>query len=83
MNPQAVGITRALENLRDANIDVAEAVDIFGQRQFVAALAAVKNIEKIKELTAANHAAAGSSRIAADIMENTLSGAYKELKSAM
>jgi len=83
VNPQKVGLVQALTVLRNAGMDTSQAFEIFGARAATAALAMTQNIEKINDLTAANQAAEGVAARNADLIENTLRGAYLELISTL
>jgi len=83
VNPQKVGLVNALTVLRDAGMDTSQAFQIFGARAATAALAMSQNIEKINQLTDANRQAEGVAQRNADLINNTLRGAYLQLVSTL
>ena len=83
INPERVGIIGAFERLREANLTTAQAAGIFQKRFAGAALILKENVDVFEELIAANEESMGVSRRNAALIEDTLSGAFKELKSAI
>jgi len=68
---------------RDAGASTQDFIRIFGRLQAPAALALVANVEKIRELTAANMEAGGTAAELARVMNDTLKGSLLALKSAV
>jgi len=83
IDPQKVGLVPALQALKDAGMDTGQAFRIFGARAATAALAMSQNIEKINQLTDANREAEGVAKRNADLINNTLRGAYLQLISTL
>ncbi len=83
VNPEKVGIIDAFRTLRDAEMSSAQAAKIFGNAQLKSVLALTKSIDRMEELEKLNEKSAGTARRNAKLIESTLSGAYKELKSAI
>lgn len=78
----SVGLTRALEVLRDAGVDTGLAFTIFGRRGGGAFEVLSKSIPKIKAATEALRGAEGTTKRIADIMDDNLNGALLRVKSA-
>lgn len=83
VNPETVKLTDIFQKFKDANIDAAEALQIFGLRGGPAILAVTGQADKVKELTAALEGAGGTVKVMAALMRDTLPGAVKQFKSAM
>lgn len=49
--PELVGLTQALKNLQDANLNTNELLDIFGKKNIVAARALIKTADNVENLT--------------------------------
>ncbi len=78
----SVGLTRALEVLRDAGVDTGLAFTIFGRRGGGAFEVMSKSIPKIKASTEALKNAEGTTKRISDIMDDNLNGALLRVKSA-
>lgn len=78
VNPKLVGFTKALENLASAGAGVGDLAKIFGIMQVSGATALVQSTKRLKELTEANKDATGSTQRLVDVMQNTLTGRFKE-----
>lgn len=82
LDPAANSATDIFERLSEAELTAADATAIFQTRNAAAALQLTANVEKVRELTEANREAAGTAREQARVMEDTLSGSFKNLASA-
>ncbi|MBW7990052.1 MAG: phage tail tape measure protein [Planctomycetes bacterium] len=82
VNPEINDISVVLERLRDANLSAAGAGKIFGRRNVSAAIILAKSVERVDELTEATEKNTGVARRNARLIENTLAGAFRSLKSA-
>jgi TP901 family phage tail tape measure protein len=78
----AIDLIKVLEDLGRANMTLAEANTIFERRSAAAALALSKQSEAVREMAAANEAAAGAAKEMADIRMDTLVGAFYQLKAS-
>lgn len=83
VNPEKVGIIGAMEALQKANADTTALTKIFSKAQLKVVLPLVKSTEAVKDLTKANEESNGVAEKNAKLMENTLSGAFLELKSSL
>lgn len=83
INPEVVGLAGAMKALSDANISTTQSTAIFQKRFTGAGLVVANNIELFNRLIEANNTAAGTAKRNAAIIENTLTNAFKALKSAM
>ena len=83
VNPEKVGLVRAMERLREANIGLGEAAKIFDSIAATAGLALTQNIDKVQELTAANREAEGVVKRNAELIRSTFRGAWLELISTL
>jgi TP901 family phage tail tape measure protein len=77
-----VGLTTALERLRDAGIDTGTALEFFGQRGGPAFEVLSSNIPRVKELTTALENAEGTAQRIAEVMDDNLNGAFLRARSA-
>ena len=77
-----VGLTAALERLRDAGIDTGLALEIFGQRGGPAFEVLSNSIEPLREMTEGLGQAEGTARRVAEIMDDNLNGALLRVASA-
>jgi len=77
-----VGLTVAIERLRDAGIDTGQALTIFGDRGGPAFEIMASSVPKIKRLNEALNGAGGEARRVAEIMDRNLNGAFLALRSA-
>ncbi len=83
INPEKVGLIAALKLLKKSGMDTSDAFKLFGARAATAALAMTQNLDKIEALTAANEKAEGVAQRNADLINNTLRGAYLQLISTL
>jgi TP901 family phage tail tape measure protein len=83
LNPETNSLAEITQTLASAQLSAADASGIFGRRNAAAALVLANGAEKVRELTAANEESAGVARENAAIIENTLSGAFRSLRSAI
>lgn len=88
--PSANSISSIFDRFREAGLDAAEASAIFGRRSAGAALILAKSTKdvvdgtnRIEELTKANLDSAGTAERNAKLIDNTLAGAFRTLKSAV
>lgn len=80
----SVGLTKALQNLKDSGIDPASyALQVFGQRGGPAFLNLIKNIPQLEELNKKLKESAGFALQTAKIMNDNLNGALLEVRSAL
>lgn len=83
LNPSTHSIVDIMRKLRDANMSAGEAVEIFDQRAAAGALVIMRNVEAMEELRKSNEMAMGIAEELARIQEDTLTGSFNSLKSAM
>jgi TP901 family phage tail tape measure protein len=83
IDPSVRSINQIFEVFRDRGLDAQAAVELFGKRNAAAALILRDSTETMNELTEANKAAAGTAAAQAEIVENTLAGAFRTLKAAV
>jgi len=74
---------QGLDSLSTKTEAAQAAVAIFGRRNVAAALTLTQNIDKVKELTEANEVARGEAERMAEMMQDTLAGAFKTLRSTI
>lgn len=77
-----VGLTVAIERLRDAGIETGQALTLFGDRGGPAFEIMANSVPKIKRLNEALNGAGGYSRRVAEIMDRNLNGAFLALRTA-
>jgi len=83
LDPATHSISDIMDQFASKNLTAAQAVEIFGRRNAAAALILTRGTEKIRELAGANEEAASAAEKAAAIMNDTLTGAFKALNSAI
>lgn len=83
VQPTAVGLTSALQRLKDAGIDTGDALKLFGQRGGPAFEVLSSSIDDIREMNAAFNDAEGTAKQMAKIMDDTLAGAMKKALSRL
>lgn len=83
LNPETNSLADITQTLADAQLSAADASRIFGRRNAAAALVLANGAEKVRDLTKANEEATGTAKRNADIIGNTLTGAFKSLRSAI
>jgi TP901 family phage tail tape measure protein len=83
VNIETRGLTAVMQAFAEANITAKQAALIFRRQQVSGALAVAATTKKMKELFAANQDASGESQRMADIMDDSLVGAFFNLKSAI
>lgn len=83
VNPATKSLVDIFEVFRRSNLTAAQAVEIFGRRNAAAALVLTANVGKMRTLTAANEAARGEAQRMAAVMNDTLAGSFKALRSAI
>lgn len=83
IDPNTRTINQIFETFKERGLDAGAAVELFGKRNAAAALILSDSTEKMNELTEANRQAAGTAAAQAEIVENTLAGAFRTLKSAV
>ena len=83
VNPVRVGFVGALERLKEAGFGIEEAYKLFNSRVAQGAEILVRNVDEIQKLRDATEKAEGVTKRFAKLMEATLGGALKELKSTI
>ncbi len=78
----SVGLTSALQTLKDAGIETGDALTIFGQRGGPAFEVLVNAIPKVTELEEELQRASGTAARMAEQMDDNLNGAFLRMKSA-
>lgn len=78
-----VGLTNALQVLRDAGVDTALALEIFGDRGGPAFEVLSESIPKVREMTDALRESEGFARQVAETMDDNLNGALLSVRSAV
>ena len=76
------GLVDVFQSFSDANITAADAVAIFGRRNAAAALVLADSTTKMRELEIATKLNRGEAEQMSDVMNNTLAGSLRALKSA-
>lgn len=79
----SINLTKTFEDLGNAQLNLAQATDIFRRTGATAALALSKQTDQLKVLTAANKESAGVAADTARIMEENLRGSLTLLTSAI
>ena len=82
-NDGSLNLTATMANLEKSGMGLAEANKIFGQEAGTAAIAMASQAEKVASLTAANEAAAGKAQEMATIINDNVTGAWRNLQSAV
>lgn len=77
-----VGLTQALQTLKDAGIDTGQALELFGDRGGPAFEILSNAIPRVQELTGALENSAGTAARIAQIMDDNLNGALFAVQSA-
>ncbi len=83
LDPTMQSIDEIFRKFSDASITAGQAVRIFGRRNVAAALVMTRNASKIEELTQTNKDARGEAQRMADLVDDTLIGSFKALRSAI
>ena len=83
VNPERVGIIRAMEALGKANATTTQLTKLFSGAQLKVVLPLIKSTKAMDEFVKSNKEANGTAKENADLIENTLSGAFLTLKSAI
>lgn len=83
INPVTHDLVEIFKILEESNLSVADAVAIFGRRNAAAAIILTQSIDKIEELTRVNLELEGTVARQAEIMKNTVIGAWKEFNSIL
>ena len=83
IDPTSNSLIDIFSRLKDANLDLAAATQIFSSRTAASAITLVDSVDKIKELEAANREAAGSAQAFSDKLNDTLKGSVLGLRSAL
>ena len=78
----AVGLTKALQVLRDAGVDTGQALDIFGDRGGPAFAVLAEGLGDVESMTEALDNAEGTARTMAEVMDDNLMGSLLAVKSA-
>ena len=83
LETQGLSWDEAMQQVRDSTNKVKTATELFGKRASTAALIIANNSEKIDTLTVSYENAAGSAKVMADIMRDTLTGDVDRATSAI
>lgn len=83
LSPASNDLVTVWQRFSDAGLTAAEAVAIFGRRNAAAALVLSRSVDKIRDLTKANEEARGEAERMAKLMQDTLAGAFKTLRSTV
>lgn len=83
VKPTTVGLTNALQRLKDAGIDTGDALKLFGQRGGPAFEVLASSIDDIRDMNAEFDNAGGTAKEMARIMDDTLAGAMKKALSRL
>ena len=82
LNPKTTSLVDIVQTLADANLEAADAFEIFGDRGAPAILALTSQVGGLKRLTATVKESEGAADSMARTMDNNLAGAGRELRSA-
>lgn len=82
VDPTLVGLSGAFRNLRDAGLDAETALQIFNRRQVAAGLILADSVDQLDALTDANRKARGEAQRIADLIGDTVTGAFRRATSA-
>ena len=83
LDPKTNSLADIFEKLRDAGFGAEEALALFGKRNASAALIFAQTTNEMRELTGELENAEGEAQRIADVMNDTLKGAFLSLKSAI
>lgn len=83
VDPQKIGIIDAMEEFNRVNASAEQLTKIFGKSQLKTVLALMKSTKAMRDFTKSNQESQGTAKKNADLIENTLQGAFLELKSAI
>lgn len=83
VNPERNDLVSIFERFGEAQLTASDAADIFGKRNAAVALILSQNTDRIRELTVAQTAQAGEAERLAEIMDATLGGSLKALRSSI
>ncbi len=83
LNPTTHSLTEILNTLAEAQLDAASAAKIFDARNVAAALYLTKHTKQLMLLRDANIEANGTSKALSDLMNTSLSGAVRDMVSAI
>ena len=83
VNVQTVGLTGALQNLADANLTAAEALDIFGARGAPAVLTLASTSTEVERLRQSLEDAEGAANAISGTINDSVIGAFRQLQSAV
>lgn len=81
VNPKNRSLTEIVQRLAAANLEASDAFDIFGDRGAPAILALTSQAADLERLTSVVNNSGGAAERMAGIMEDTLAGAGRELRS--
>jgi len=82
LDPKTNSLADIFDKLRNAGAGATEMAKIFMARNASAALVISNNTDKLRELEQANIDSAGEAQTLADVMDDTLTGAFKSMVSA-
>jgi len=83
LNPDTNDLVDIFQKFKDAGLSAADAVAIFGRRNAAAALIFADSTQRMAELTQANIDNRGEAERVAKTMNDTLAGAFRNVKSAI
>ena len=83
LDPTMQSVDEIFRKFADASLTAGQAVAIFGRRNAAAALVMTRNASKIEELTQTNKEARGEAQRMADLVDDTLIGSFKALRSSI
>ena len=82
VRPSSVGLTGALQRLKEAGVDTGLALELFGDRGGPASEVLKEMIPRVSQLTAALNNATGTADQISEVMDQNLNGALLAVKSA-
>jgi len=83
INPEAHNLVSIFKTLRGANLSASQALRIFNRESVNQALILIRNVESMEDLIDLQKELAGESKRISDVMQSTLGGQFKQLRSAM
>lgn len=82
INPATNDLTDVIERLSGTSLTAADALEVFGDRGAPAILSLISQVDGLRELNETLENSGGTAGRIADTLQDTLSGAVKELRSA-
>jgi len=83
LDPSTRSIVEIFDEFARVNLDAGTAVEVFGRRNAAAALILTESTERVRDLTAATRENAGTASEQAEIINDTLAGSFRTLRSAI